>query len=353
MSKEHKSNYNNFHQKGSSWTLEKIQKLAISRNGKLISETYKKQHEHLIWECNVCFKQWSATLANITKKNRPSWCPNCNRHEWTIDEAHEIAKSKNGKCLTSRADFENGGQKLKFECHLGHIWEADLYHIGCKNSWCHRCSGSVVHSYVDVKFEIELRGWTLLSKEYKNANQKLQIKCKNDHVFKESLGNIKYHGYGCKYCNTRNMCENICRAYFETIFDKEFLTVHPKYMERLELDGYCAELGIAFEHHGPQHYSLKAMQGIWAKYTEVDFQELLERDIKKIKLCEKYGIKLIVIPYLFEMTKLNNLLNFINEQCKLLNIITKNINELKVDLSWAYNRKMPNSKMKQFEELNG
>ena len=69
--------------------------------------------------------------------------------------------------------------------------------------------------------------------------------------------------------------------------------VNPKTKRCLELDLYNGELRLAIEFNGIQHY----------KYTKrfhrsrKDFEKQQERDIIKRKLCKKYGILLIVVPY--------------------------------------------------------
>jgi len=335
------------------WTLKMVQDVAISRGGFLISKVYKNTSDYLMWECGICLHQWPAALKHI---KRGSWCPKCNLSVCTIDQAYEIAESKNGKCLTLREDFKNGEQKLQWECSCGYIWPASLSKVKNTGTWCPKCSGTKKFTYEEVKSEIELRGWELLTKEneYKNAKTKLKIKCKNKHLFKQSLDKILHRGYGCKYCDTTGVTENICRAYFEQIFNNLFPIVRPKYMERLELDGYCAELGIAFEHQGPQHYSLKGYQALHSSKTEEDFQALLERDARKIKLCDKFGIKLILIPDLFNKTKLKNLMSLIVDECTNLSINIPN-EFIKINLSWVYNKnKRLNATIKnQLKELEG
>lgn len=320
------------------WTLKMVQDLAINRGGKLISIEYKNTNEKLIWECGTCFNQWAANINHISGKN--TWCPNCNLNICTIDQAYKIAKLKNGKCLTLSENFKNGGQKLNWECHLGHQWFASLYKVKNSNRWCPKCAGTQKYTYEEVKSEIELRGWKLLSKKYNNYNTKLEIKCKNNHIFYESLGKIIHRGHGCKYCNTVNISENICRIYIETIFSNKFPTVRLSCMEGLELDGYCSELGIAFEHQGEQHYSLKALQGIYKNSTEYDFLELQKRDKQKIELCNKFGIKLIMIPSLFQRTKLKDLKCFIKNECSNLHInMNSDIDNIKIPIEIIYNKK--------------
>lgn len=87
--------------------------------------------------------------------------------------------------------------------------------------------------------------------------------------------------------------ETKCRAIFEAIFKQPFPNTRGVFNEnkRLELDGYNSKLGIAFEYQGEQHYE----KVDWCK---CELEEIQKRDALKAELCLKYGIRLIIIPYL-------------------------------------------------------
>lgn len=89
---------------------------------------------------------------------------------------------------------------------------------------------------------------------------------------------------------------------------------NPNSGKNLELDGYCEELGIAFEHHGIQHY--KKLSHL---KNEV-FQNRVKLDKIKIELCEKAGINLLIIPDILNILKPQNCLSEIYTQLTRLNI---------------------------------
>lgn len=92
--------------------------------------------------------------------------------------------------------------------------------------------------------------------------------------------------------------ENLCKAIFRVIFSNykwtfnyrpDFLNYHTN--NNLELDGYCAELSIAFEHNGRQHY-----EPIGNTEKSINnFKLIRERDLFKRKVCADMCIKLITI----------------------------------------------------------
>lgn len=101
---------------------------------------------------------------------------------------------------------------------------------------------------------------------------------------------------------------------------------------KLELDGYCAELGLAFEHQGKQHYNPVQFKG-----KTYEFKKLCENDKIKIELCRNRGIKLFIIPELFNMTALDDLIPLIKFQCMEMGVVLPDVDSIKVDLSRIYN----------------
>jgi len=114
------------------------------------------------------------------------------------------------------------------------------------------------------------------------------FKCKKP--FQASFSSIK-SGSWCYRCRAFKS-EQICRDFFETFFKKTFIKRRPKWLCKLELDGYNEELKIAFEYNGKQHRDLTP----FFHRTEEDFWRQQERDMIKKDLCIKNGVKLFVIP---------------------------------------------------------
>ena len=99
--------------------------------------------------------------------------------------------------------------------------------------------------------------------------------------------------------------EDRCRVIFEELFNCPFPSVRPSFLlspvtnRCLELDGYCPNIltplgnGVAFEHHGKQHYK----QSVYFKQSAQQFTDQVKRDIFKLRQCTNAGILLITIPY--------------------------------------------------------
>ena len=93
-----------------------------------------------------------------------------------------------------------------------------------------------------------------------------------------------------------NLSEEACRVIFETLFGKKFKKCRPNFLEKLELDGYCPTLKLAFEYQGRQHYEYVS---IYHRKGLVDLHNQQKRDILKRKLCKLNGVRLIEIPHIY------------------------------------------------------
>jgi hypothetical protein len=228
--------------------------------------------------------------------------------KYSIEFFNKFAQERNAELLSTIYNH----RLLTFKCKIhNYIWDTRADVVVNQNSWCWWCGKDSIKKYnLDycIKIAEEKGGWCL-STEYAAINKKMSWKCFNDHIFNMSLTDIK-KGSWCQVCST-GISQRICQEYFEQLFKKEFPTVRPSYLEGLELDGYCAELGLAFEHHGEQHYTLNKAFNM----TKEKFESLQQRDNKKILLCKDNGITLIIIPQLFIITKINDLKLNIKNQC--------------------------------------
>jgi len=161
--------------------------------------------------------------------------------------------------------------------------------------WCARCKFdrlSELHRlpYEQVKHTIESFGWQLLTSkaDYRNSGH-IETRCPQGHRSMRTMQSLK-RGRGCRSCYGR-VGENAVRAVFQQLFDHEFPLRRPQWLRSsrgglLELDGYCAELKLAFEYLGFMHVrSVNRFGGTLA--------EQHRRDAEKAQLCAKNGITLV------------------------------------------------------------
>ena len=100
--------------------------------------------------------------------------------------------------------------------------------------------------------------------------------------------------------------ERICCQTMEQIYGVPFKSLRPDWLinpetgEKLELDCYNEELKIAVEYNGEQHYT-------WPNFTNQTYQQFINqvrRDELKVKLCDRNGIYLIVVPHNVSLDKI-------------------------------------------------
>lgn len=218
--------------------------------------------------------------------------------------------SKNGwKCLST--DYQNIKAILKFECPNNHIVEKSWQTVK-KSFHCSECMKDVFYNIVRTKEGICLDNY--LGRFIKN-----KLKCKYDHIW-QPTPNAILAGSWCPTC-CDGYTEQVCREYFENIFNKPFPKLRPKWLRgikngQMELDGYCEELGVAFEHNGRQHY----MKSEIFHKSEENLKYQIELDKLKYKLCVEHEVKLIVVPEINVFLQLSDLKDFISRKCIELNI---------------------------------
>lgn len=253
-------------------TIEYAKSLAVSRGGKCLSEAYVGAHSPLEWECGDCGYKWQANLSSVKNANR--WCPACGgTQKLTQEKVEELIKSRGGTCLSV---YENCWSPLKIICINGHHFGLNWNHMTHLGRWCPTCSSK------------------------------------------------------------KSISESVCRKFFEQIFGHLFLTVRPKWLMSdlnypLELDGYCEELSLAFEHNGSQHYKRRP------NMTPAEFDRLLKNDIRKKELCAQNNVKLIIIPELFRKVAIHNLKGYIKQECIKMDIeLPANIDLIEINVNEIY-----------------
>jgi hypothetical protein len=139
-----------------------------------------------------------------------------------------------------------------------------------------------------------------------NNNTNMKWECSQGHEWKATQNNVQ-RGTWCPCCVTYKS-EEMCRDIFERNLMEKFPNTRPKFMKGLELDGYNADLNIAFEYNGIQHYEYNSF------FHRDDPENLVrqkERDRKKYRLCREHNIDLIIIPHQYSYTNPEELEEFI------------------------------------------
>lgn len=219
---------------------------------------------------------------------------------------HEITKAHKFQCLSS--EYINNKTKLIWQCQHRHIWNAQLNSIVC-GSGCPYCSGR-------RKTLKELNNLArTLGIQFVGSETSYKWKCRNSHVWIARPHVIK-SGHACPVCFAGVGKEEKCRFVFGQLTGKKFPKTR-RILGGLELDGYCKELDMAFEHQGPQHYE----EHFWHSKDSQAFSRQKKRDAEKTQLCKELGIRKIDIPH-YECKNNLMIVDYISKQLR----THKNIN---------------------------
>lgn len=277
-------------------SLEAARDAATSRGGRCLSPQYVNSRVPMHWQCHVGH-EWQATLHSV--RNHGTWCPQCARNmRLNLGIADSVAKSRGGMCLSK--DYTNTSTLMHWQCAEGHRWLAILTSVKDNGTWCPTCATVARRLGICVANEVAAaRGGTCLSLQYFNVGEPLQWRCSEGHEWSASLRNVKYGNTWCPVCAS-GRSERDIRMIFETIFsDHAFPTKRPKFLQslgggRLELDGYCAKLSLAFEYNGEQHYK---PTHYFNRHSDNRFEMQRARDRRKVSICSLIGIRLVVVPH--------------------------------------------------------
>lgn len=295
-------------------TVEELQSICMSRGGVLLSKEYINAHSKYEVRCekgHTFYPQGQSLL-------RGYWCKKCGSEKLWIDKRKKISRSDYiragilvGCQLISDAIPNRTTIKAKWKCIAkGHVFLMTYNNLSNHKQNCPKCQGKGKVTYEDCVNLASSRGGKIVSEIYEPYESQLW-KCKNGHIFSSKYSTIKYQKTWCPYCS-QSVGERAVRYVLESIFHHEFIKTRPHWLvnkegKRLELDGYCSELNIAFEHNGKQHYSIEYHRGT---------SKLVENDLLKIELCRKNKVNLIVVPEVPSMLKFEDLTQYLVDELK-------------------------------------
>lgn len=311
-----------------------ILKIITTKNGSLISpKVIKSSTQPIFIRCNKHGK--FKTTSNLI--NGGAWCIQCgfvqtaNKKRIPYADIVSLIDSKNAILHTQEKEYHENRGRLSITCSQGHSWAPLSRDIISRKFWCAKCAQ--IKNDADKRLDIKIlhkiakeRGGKLLSTKYTNTTTKLEWECLVGHkwhsVAGSIIGNRRANGTWCPYCKHTSRSEAICRIYLEKMFNRKFIKCRPKWLlgkkgVPLELDGYCEELSLAFEHQGPQHYNEHF------RFFSKSTTDLKERDKLKRKICKKQGVRLIEIPSLNVHLPFGQLEEFLLKEIKKLRLSKK------------------------------
>lgn len=322
--------------------LDHVNKIAEKKGGKCISKKYTSIREYLKWKCSKGHV-WKAKYNTVAKND--VWCPKCHDQD-QIDALNLIAINKGGKFLSTK--FIGWNSKYEWKCKEGHIWKADGTAVKL-GTWCRVCAGTEPISIQEIQKLAKAKGGKCLSKKRLGAHKKLKWQCKEGHIWKSTAASIKHSNSWCPKCHFY-YSEEICRTTFEQLFRTKFPKSRPDWLiglkgRLMELDGYSKKYNLAFEYHGEQHFGMSFF--VKDKKT-LDYG--VNRDKKKLELCQNNNVKLIILSYKDDLSKLPEI---IKSKTKNLKIANKINFDREINFDKIYSHKTKISELKTIAKKRG
>lgn len=175
--------------------------IAIENQGELISPSFLGWSTPLIWRC-ANNHEWSSSPSSVLYQK--SWCPYCaGVVKKTLTDMQELAATRNGRCLST--EYLGARVPLRWQCDKSHEWDAAPTSITSRGSWCPYCAGQKGFS-ATIEFMRETaieRGGRCLSVEYKNSKTKLRWQCAIGHEWDAIPLNVIHKKSWCPHCARR------------------------------------------------------------------------------------------------------------------------------------------------------
>lgn len=212
----------------------------------------------------------------------------------TIQEVREYINNEGYTLLSD--EYINCNQELEIICPNGH---------NIKMSWKRfengrRCPHCSERSWINRKKNIESineiiskEGYKFLE-EYTTAKTKMKCSCPNGHIFEINWNNFK-SGKRCPYCR-KSKGEEIIKSILEELkidFIPQYKFKDCKDLLPLPFDFYLPNYNLIIEYDGEQHFDVNRA----FNSNENKFWETVIHDAIKNAYCEDNNINILRIPF--------------------------------------------------------
>lgn len=273
-------------------TLEYVKEYIHNEGYELLSSEYINAKSSLQIKCN----KGHVYISNWNRFQYGTRCPYCVGKYRTIKEAKEYF-SMYGYIITDN-DYISSRAKMNVLCPNGHKIQIS-YNNFTNGKRCLKCDiEKKTFSYEYVKSYIKNFNYTLLDKEYKNSNTKLNMICNAGHVYSATFDGFK-RGKRCPYCKTSNGENKIANILKELkiTYIRQYSFNECKNINRLSFDFYLPKYNLCIEYDGQQHFKPVDFSGKNRKRSIDEFTNTLIRDAIKNQYCEDNNINLLRIPF--------------------------------------------------------
>ena len=275
-------------------TSEEIKKIIEGEEYEYLMDEYRVENNRKRrWIKVKCNKGHTPYWVRLDAFKRGCRCSKCAHSKFSYEEVKEYIESFGYKMLS--IEYMNNREKIDVLCPMGHKWSVTFSHFKNRNQRCPKCSDTK-HDYDYIKQYFYNYNYELLSnkEEYKNIFSPLRAKCSNNHIYITTFHRFKNQNCRCPICNMSKGEKRIMDW-----LNKNNIRYHynEEYFEDLLS---IKEIPLRPDFILPDYKIWIEYDGIF-HYEEVfdgqNFDRMKFHDDLKNEYAEKNGWKLIRIPY--------------------------------------------------------
>ena len=223
-------------------------------------------------------------------------CPKCNINNDIVKRKINFINKANkiyGNIFDySKVNYIDGDTKVCIICPIhGEFWQTPSNHLqgkGCKECLDEKVNKNSCDKFIKQAKEIHGGKYDYSKVNYINNSTKVCIICHKHGEFWQTP-NKHLQGHGCPHCKMSHLETEIEKLLIDNNikFEKQKTFRWLVNENHMYLDFYLPQYNIAIECQGNQHFNDKSF------FKSNDFNKILERDIKKNKLCYENNIRII------------------------------------------------------------
>ena len=156
--------------------------------------------------CLVCKVEYKTTMAPLIYGRG---CRECGKKRgydklrYSIQHVISLVEKRGGWIEPeNQVQYVNSNTKYLANCGKGHTWETS-YHKLYSGYWCNQCNIHRVFTIEEVREILAVKGWTLISKVYKNIYEKCHMICDKNHEVVKPFALIRQNLWCAKCYNLR------------------------------------------------------------------------------------------------------------------------------------------------------
>lgn len=243
--------------------------------------------------CPIHGEFWQTPHCHTRKRH--NGCPLCankkrNKTQTTEEWISKAKEIHGNKYDYSKVGYKNHTTRVCIICpEHGEFYQRPYDHLSYHE--CPKCNGKEVYNNNDFVVKAKLvhgDKYDYSKVEYINTSTKVCIICSEHGEFWQRP-NKHLHGQGCPKCfyyKGENLLYNFLKNKFDNVEQQHSTT----FLGRQRIDFYLPKHNIGIELQGRQHFEPVDYFG-----GEDEYYNIVERDIRKKKLCEDNNLKLFYI----------------------------------------------------------